>query len=168
MQVFLDNLEVAIQLLALSTGSSQGVFEKFYRLANNQPLQTRLLYISPGVVQIRQVPGYLDIPGNKEADKVAKEGAAMVYPMDVIYTLASLKRTVKTLAKEADRLYQEKSAPVNYTELYISLATNTDELNLPRLALGYILAARTQHRDFIHITSGSTIQTLQSTALTDD
>jgi hypothetical protein len=45
------------------------------------------------------VPGYLKIPGNKEANKAAKEGATLAPPGDVIYTLASLKRIVKADAK---------------------------------------------------------------------
>jgi hypothetical protein len=43
----------------------------------------------------------LKIPGNKAADKAAKEGASLAPPETEIYTLASLKRIVKADAKGA-------------------------------------------------------------------
>jgi len=42
---------------------------------------------------------YLKIPGNKEANKAAKEGATLTLLGNAIYTLASLKRIVKANAK---------------------------------------------------------------------
>jgi hypothetical protein len=47
------------------------------------------------------VLGYLKIPGNKEANKAAKEGATLAPLGNVIYTLASLKRIIKADAKRA-------------------------------------------------------------------
>jgi hypothetical protein len=42
---------------------------------------------------------YLKIPGNKEANKVVKEGATLALLGNVIYTLALLKRIAKVDVK---------------------------------------------------------------------
>jgi hypothetical protein len=43
----------------------------------------------------------LNIPGNEEADKVIKEGASFLAPLDIIYTLISFKRLAKEKAKDS-------------------------------------------------------------------
>jgi hypothetical protein len=50
--VFLDNLEVAVPLLAPLTGSSQSTFESFRELAINWPRRERLPNTLPGAVYI--------------------------------------------------------------------------------------------------------------------
>jgi hypothetical protein len=57
MWVCLDNLEVAMRLLAPSKGSSQSVFDEFCEVARKWPSRPRLPHISPGAVRIRWVPG---------------------------------------------------------------------------------------------------------------
>jgi len=99
--VFLDNLEVATRLLGPSTGSSQSIFEEFQEVARRWPLRTRLPHTRPGAVRIRWVPSHLKIPGNEEADRAAKEGAALPPPANAICTLASLKRIAKSAARKA-------------------------------------------------------------------
>jgi hypothetical protein len=148
MWVFLDNLEVAMRLLAPSTGSSQSVFDEFCEVACKWPSRPRLPHISPGAVRIRWVPGHLNVLGNEEADKAAKEGAALPTPANTVCTLASLKRIARTNARLAATQLWSVTAPANYNELLVKYSTNADELRLSRAALGRILAARSQHGDF--------------------
>jgi hypothetical protein len=148
MWVFLDNLEVAMRLLAPSTGSSQSVFAEFCEVARKWPARTRYPHVAPGAVRIRWVPGHLTVAGNEEADKVAKEGAALPPPADAVCTLASLKRIARAAARGAITQLWAATAPANYIELMVKYLTTTDELHSNRAALGYILAARSQHGDF--------------------
>ena len=90
----------------------------------------------------------MNIPGNEEADKAAKEGASLPAPLDAICTLASLKRLVKEKAKSSATRLWSVTAPQSYQDLYIEYSLDTTELGLKRGALGRILASRSQHGDF--------------------
>jgi len=148
MWVFLDNLEVTMRLLAPSAGSSQSTFTEFCEVARKWPLRYRLPHTQPGAVKVRWVPGHLNVAGNEEADKAAKEGAALPAPANAICTLASLKRIAKANTRSsADKLWAT-TAPANYTELMVRHSKDPELLRLDRRALGHILAARTQHGDF--------------------
>ena len=161
--VFLDNLEVATRLLGPSTGSSQSIFKEFQEVARKWPLWTRLPHTHPGVVCICWVPGHLKIPGNEEADRAAKEGAALPTPANTICSLASLKRIAKTAAKRAALQLWSTTAPASYRELLISYGPSSSLLTLERHATGRILAARSHHGDFAdyHIRFNHTDATLE-------
>ena len=50
MWIFLDNLEVAMRLLAPSVSSSQSIFDEFMEVARKWPLQIHLPHTQPGAV----------------------------------------------------------------------------------------------------------------------
>jgi ribonuclease HI len=147
--ICLDNLEVAMRLLSPSTGTSQAVFESFRELAATWPLRERLPHTKEGSVRIRWVPGHAQIPENEAADLAAKEGAAAPPPRSCEYSFASLKRQAKTDAMTAAHTLWMSTAPQSYQDLGITSSHGRpEELRLPRLLLGHILAARSGHGDF--------------------
>ncbi|EED20549.1 conserved hypothetical protein [Talaromyces stipitatus ATCC 10500] len=147
--ICLDNLEVAVRLLSPSTGSSQEIFESFRTLAAAWPLRKRLPHTKSGSIQIRWVPGHAKIPENEAADLAAKEGAASIPPAPHKSSYASLKRYAKTQSLSAAQSQWEKVAPQSYQDLEITTSPKRPgELQLNRLDLGHVIAARTGHGDF--------------------
>ncbi|EED11735.1 conserved hypothetical protein [Talaromyces stipitatus ATCC 10500] len=147
--ICLDNLEVATRLLSPSTGSSQEAFESFRTLAAGWPLRERLPHTKSGSVQIRWVPGHTKIPENEAADSAAKEGAASTPPSPCKSSYASLKRHAKTQSLSAAQTRWQTIAPQTYQDLEITTSPKRPgELQLNRLDLGHIIAARTGHGDF--------------------
>ena len=90
----------------------------------------------------------MNIPGNEEADKAAKEGATLPYPLEPYYTLASLRRLAKEKAKDSLACLWLTTAPQSYRDLGIKYSPDTTELGLNRGALGRILASRSYYGDF--------------------
>ena len=69
--------------------------------------------------------------------------------IDAICTLASLKRITKAEARQAVNSLWAVIAPLSYNDLHIKYDLKLDELHLDQTSLGYILTARSYHRDFI-------------------
>ncbi|APA05858.1 hypothetical protein sscle_01g006280 [Sclerotinia sclerotiorum 1980 UF-70] len=146
--IFLDNHEAALRLGSHFNGSSQRVFEDFLKLTQAWAVRPRLPHTSPGKIRVRWVPGHLDIPGNEIADKAAKEGTKLPFPLNPICMLASLKRMIRTRANKADEQLWNTVSPQYYKDLQFNHTSNTDTLSLKRATLHYILAIRLQYGDF--------------------
>ncbi|RKK71559.1 hypothetical protein BFJ68_g18333, partial [Fusarium oxysporum] len=79
--VCLDNLAAATCLRGTPSDSSQAVFVEFQALA-----------ASHGATQVRWIPGHTDIPGNEQADKLAKAASSLPEPEGAQPTLAYLRK----------------------------------------------------------------------------
>ncbi|KAF5250756.1 hypothetical protein FOXYS1_14851 [Fusarium oxysporum] len=136
--ICLDNLAAATCLRGTPSDSSQDVFLEFQALAT-----------SHGAIQVRWVPGHSDIPGNEQADKLAKAASLLPEPEGAKPTLAYLRRIARQKPKEAFEAWWSASAPEQYKRLNLKATTGCPpELSLPRAALHHLLAARSLHGDF--------------------
>jgi len=136
--ICLDNLAAATCLRGTPSDSSQDVFLEFQALA-----------ASHGATQVLWVPGHSSIPGNEQADKLAKAASSLLEPEGAQPTLAYLRRIARQKPKEAFETWWSTSAPEQYKRLNLKATTGCPpELTLPRAALHHLLAARSLHGDF--------------------
>ncbi|KAJ6439060.1 reverse transcriptase [Purpureocillium lavendulum] len=133
-----DNLAVASCLRGNPADSSQDKFTKFQELAT-----------SHGNVQVRWIPGHTNIPGNEEADGLAKAGCLQPEPPEAMPSLAHLRRLARQQSRDAFKAWWSTEAPESYKTLDLEATTSCPpELALPRATLHSLLAARSRHGDF--------------------
>ncbi|CVL09069.1 related to reverse transcriptase [Fusarium mangiferae] len=136
--ICLDNLAAASCLQGTPSDSSQDVFLEFQALA-----------ASHGNTHVRWVPGHTDIPGNEQADRLAKAASSFPEPEGARPTLAYLRRITRQKPKDTFEAWWTASAPEQYKRLNLKATTGCPpELSLPRAALHHLLAARSLHGDF--------------------
>ncbi|KAM4062433.1 endonuclease-reverse transcriptase domain-containing protein [Hirsutella rhossiliensis] len=79
-------------LRGMPADSSQDVFLEFQALAT-----------AHGVTEVRWTPGHTNIPGNEQADALAKAGTSQPEPAGAIPTLAYLRRAARQQPKTVNR-----------------------------------------------------------------
>ncbi|KID93327.1 Endonuclease/exonuclease/phosphatase, partial [Metarhizium majus ARSEF 297] len=136
--VCLDNIAAAACLRGKPPDSSQRVFLTFQALAKTHRK-----------TEVRWIPGHTKIPGNEQADILAKTGCAQPEPADAVPTLAFLRKTARQRSRIAVQAWWDASAPDKYQSLTLKFPSSCPpELALPRTILHHLLAARTSHGDF--------------------
>ncbi|XP_044722137.1 RNase H domain-containing protein [Hirsutella rhossiliensis] len=112
-------------------------------------LEFQALAAEHGATEIRWIPGHTNIPGNEQADALAKAGTSQPEPADALPTLAYLRKVARQRPKDAFKAWWEVSAPQQYRVLDLDATTGCPpELTIPRPLLHHLLAARTHHGDF--------------------
>ncbi|XP_044714713.1 RNase H domain-containing protein [Hirsutella rhossiliensis] len=117
--VCLDNLAVATCLQGMPSDSSQKEFLEFQALAAEH-----------GATEIRWIPGHTNIPGNEQADALAKAGTSQPEPADALPTLAYLRKVARQRPKDAFKAWWKFLHP-NSTGSSTSMPRLAARQNLP-------------------------------------
>ncbi len=138
--VCLDNTAVIRGLTGEIPESSQEAFLAFRNLA------------SIAAVRVRWVPGHERIEGNEEADRLAKEGAALPPDNTQKPTFAGVRHIARSKTDKHFTEWWEQRLAVRqrYERLGFKTASLRcpAELRLPRPILHHLLAMRSGHGDF--------------------
>ncbi|KAL3955841.1 hypothetical protein ACCO45_009860 [Purpureocillium lilacinum] len=106
--VCIDNLAVATCLRGNPADSSQDAFTKFQDLAK-----------AHGDFEVRWIPGHAGIPGNEEADGLAKAGCLLPEPPGAVPSLAHLRRLARQQPRDAFKAWWTTEAPESYRPLHL-------------------------------------------------
>lgn len=89
-----------------------------------------------GAVQVLWIPGYAGIPGNEEADGLAKAGCLLPEPPGAVSSPAHLRRLARQQPRDAFKAWWTTEAPESYKPLNLEVTTSCPpELTLPRATL---------------------------------
>ncbi|PWI64019.1 hypothetical protein PCL_00448 [Purpureocillium lilacinum] len=134
-----DNLVVANCLRGDPADSSQDKFTKFQELAS-----------SHGNVRVRWIPGHTNIPGNEEADSLAKAGCLQPEPPGAMPSLAHLRRLARQQSRDAFKTWWSTEAPESNKPLHLEATTSCPpELLLPRATLHSLSVARSCRKEAV-------------------
>lgn len=136
--VCLDNTAALDGLTGQRPDSSQHIFTRFQLLATKFDVHTRWC------------PGHCELPGNEEADRLAKLGCEMPMPLGAQPTLAHVRRLARRWKEEAFTTWWSQNCHPTYErwEIRPTIGKTPSTLRYKRPDLHLLLATRSGHGDF--------------------
>ncbi|KAI1005879.1 hypothetical protein K3495_g2341 [Podosphaera aphanis] len=129
----LYNEEAAIRLhTGYPTPSSSTRIIEFQSLRDVWTRRVRAAATEAGTVQVRWIPGHQGIPGNEQAEKLAKE-ACDLETCNTEASVACARSLLEERYRQGFAVYWERNAPKRYQDLHIGISPRLPpELLLPR------------------------------------